>query len=376
MNRTSATTEKMIERIIKACTALREAVKTENRLEKVRTQSWQCSSTSCDSPGWKCRCNLPSSWLLTGSWVQVLLHSSQSPFETVPTSEEPTIQTWNRIERLCKGAGKLLCSSVRLNRKVSTSSPTAWKYPHESVAMSTRTGGIWHSLPVPVSSGLGKTPWSLFRSSWRNLPDYPDPLPVWGGGVSRLARRVWGDPKTRSDGGRGARGPRQRHQGSPSAQISPARPLAWNAPWWEQPGRRPGGTAPRQGWRCWPPWPRPALSLMKGVEVLLALGSGEMTDRGCFPFHLGCLPAPWAHPSLFHLSWWPWVDVPHRHLRTHPLVCLPAVSKAGCCCGRWQPYLVQGSLLTLAMVETKSMMTVAMWTTKIPASSTNILGLF
>lgn len=29
MNRTSATTEKMIERIIKACTALREAVKTQ-----------------------------------------------------------------------------------------------------------------------------------------------------------------------------------------------------------------------------------------------------------------------------------------------------------------------------------------------------------
>lgn len=31
-------------------------------------------------------------------------------------------------------------------------------------------------------------------------------------------------------------------------------------------------------------------------------------------------------------------------------------------------------LLTLAMVETNNMMTVAMWTTKIPASNTNILA--
>lgn len=34
----------------------------------------------------------------------------------------------------------------------------------------------------------------------------------------------------------------------------------------------------------------------------------------------------------------------------------------------------EAELLTLAMVETNSMMTVAMWTTKIPASSTNILA--
>lgn len=34
---------------------------TKNRWEKVRTQSWQCSSMSCDSPGRKCGCNSPSS---------------------------------------------------------------------------------------------------------------------------------------------------------------------------------------------------------------------------------------------------------------------------------------------------------------------------
>lgn len=72
---------------------------------------------------------------------------------------------------------------------------------------------------------------------------------------------------------------------------------------------------------------RPTFSLMKDVEVLLALGPREVTDRGCLLFHLGCLPSPWAYLSLFHLFRWLWLDVPPLHLSTHPLVCLPAVSE-------------------------------------------------